>query len=1489
MRAYFSANGIKFWSPWSSAGSGRANSAPATTVLPSVAAYDVGVTVIGTRQLSSNFSDGDGDALTYSVRSQYPGIISASISGNRVHAYIINPGITTMITYKAVDAYGGSATNTWTLTGTRDVVRSVEENSAAGTLVGAPVTGTPYDDGNDQTDDTLTYTLEGEAATAFDIDAATGQISVKQGATLDYDTKSSYTGLVRYIVHGWSARVDLTINVTEAGQPGTPMLTRTEFSEPTAPALDVSWTAPTDVDVAWYQARYRKQGETSWTSYTGLLQRRDTSLRLSNLEPGATYEVQVRARANGDEGDIAPWSDTGSGTANRPPATTAYTSTATYDVGLTVVSASPLSDWFTDADGDTLTYSVSSQYPGIISASMSGDNIEAFIINPGVATVITYKATDPYGGSGANTWTFTGNRDVVRSVEENSAAGTLVGAPVTGTPYDDGNDETDDTLSYAMNIGEVGAAFVIDSTTGQISVRQGATLDYDTKSSYTGQITYVVQGQVAKVDVTINVTKAGKPGTPVLTRWKPTTDPCDVVCPALEVTWTAPTGFTPTGYEVQYRKKVAEGETQEDWARFSQQPATAPKWALSPALEPGETYEFRVRAGNADGPGPWSDIGEGRANRPPTASSVFFGGGSIPVGTILTWDEEDHLSDGPFFEDADGDELTYTASSEHPALLGVDLSGPAGAAVLKATLLNQGASKVNYTASDPYGGQVTRTVTITITAKTSREIAENSPGGTNVGDPVTGTPYDDGDPNTDDSLTYTLTGNAADSNLFVINSSTGQISVKSGATIDYETDDTYREIEYWPPNSQTVHNKFYRGKVNYTVNGHAAAIEVLILVRQVVPGKLGTPTVTRTEFSAQSDPALDVTWTAPTDVVFTGYEAQYRKKVAEGEQANSWTAYSGTLSNTDTTLNLPDLDAGATYEVQVRVVMGTEGEGPWSDTGEGTANRPPNRTSLNFLGGSLGMGGSFKWQEGPPWGEGPFFADADGDTLTYSGSAEHPARLRVSVSGTPGTNAVLTAKLLNQGKSKVNYTASDGYGGQVTHSANITITASTVRTIAENSAGGTAVGAPVTGTPYDDGDDSTDDALTYSLTGKANASGLFVIDSATGQISVKSGATIDYETDDTHREIEYWPPNSQTVFSKFYRGKVEYTVDGLASAIDVLITITNVDNEDRPGKPALTRTEFSEPTDPALDVTWTAPGEADGTITGYKAQYRKKGDTSWTAYTGTLGATDTTFNLSGLDAGATYEAQVRAVTSENGDGSWSPTGEGRANRPPTATSVDFLGGTFPVGSESTWDETQLPGNGAYFTDADRDTLTYAASAQHPALLGVSLTGSAGSAVLTANLLNQGESKVNYTASDAYGGSVTRTATIGITAKVSRSIAENSPGGTAVGAPVTGTPYDDGDDQTDDSLTYSLTGKANDSELFVIDSATGQISVKQGATIDYETDDTHREIEYWPPNSGTVFAKFYRGKVNYTVNGNASPSRCSSESPTWLRASRPRPR
>ena len=61
------------------------------------------------------------------------------------------------------------------------------------------------------------------------------------------------------------------------------------------------------------------------------------------------------------------------------------------------------------------------------------------------------------------------------------------------------------------------------------------------------------------------------------------------------------------------------------------------------------------------------------------------------------------------------------------------------------------------------------------------------------------------------------------------------------------------------------------------------------------------------------------------------------------------------------------------------------------------------------------------------------------------------------------------------------------------------------------------------------------------------------------------------------------------MIAKFYRGEVHYTVDGHSlSHRSPHRTLTDVE-AGQPGAPSLTRTTFSEPTNPALDVSWTAP------------------------------------------------------------------------------------------------------------------------------------------------------------------------------------------------------------------------------------------------------------------------------------------------------------
>ena len=393
---------------------------------------------------------------------------------------------------------------------------------------------------------TYTYTLTGEAATYFDINSATGQISVKQGTTLDYETKTSYTGQVHWTVQEQPAVANLTINVVdlEAGKPDAPTVTRTEFSEQSNPALDVTWTKPAanGLTISWYKVQYRKQaaaGEqpADWTLHSAALE--TTSLTLSDLEAGAVYEFQVRAGTN-EEG-LGPWSDIGEGRANRPPHHAAHHGGTTYyylvnnnqPVGELWVGW-PIEIYFADPDGDSLSWAVSSQYPGIgdvgefqwkerpaeypFLADEPTLRWTFLFYNPGTLE-LTYGVHDGYGGYTHRKFSWTGKQAETRAVAENSPAGTAVGDPVTGTPYDDGDDETDDALTYTLT-GEAATsgAFVLDSATGQISVQEDANLDYETKNSYTGSVTWTVQGQTATADLTINVTdvEAGKPDAPTL-------------------------------------------------------------------------------------------------------------------------------------------------------------------------------------------------------------------------------------------------------------------------------------------------------------------------------------------------------------------------------------------------------------------------------------------------------------------------------------------------------------------------------------------------------------------------------------------------------------------------------------------------------------------------------------------------------------------------------------------------------------------------------------------------------------------------------------------------------------------------------------------------------------------------------------------------------------------------------------------------------------
>ena len=114
-----------------------------------------------------------------------------------------------------------------------DLSRSVAENAAVGTNVGAAIPEATDGDG-----DALTYALGGTDAASFDFDAAARQIKVRAGAIPDHEAKSSYTvSVTASDTHGASGSVTVTISVTDLDEAGSVLL------GPGTPAVGTALTA----------------------------------------------------------------------------------------------------------------------------------------------------------------------------------------------------------------------------------------------------------------------------------------------------------------------------------------------------------------------------------------------------------------------------------------------------------------------------------------------------------------------------------------------------------------------------------------------------------------------------------------------------------------------------------------------------------------------------------------------------------------------------------------------------------------------------------------------------------------------------------------------------------------------------------------------------------------------------------------------------------------------------------------------------------------------------------------------------------------------------------------------------------------------------------------------------------------------------------------------------------------------------------------------
>ena len=238
------------------------------------------------------------------------------------------------------------------------------------------------------------------------------------------------------------------------------------------------------------------------------------------------------------------------------------------------------------------------------------------------------------------------------------------------------------------------------------------------------------------------------------------------------------------------------------------------------------------------------------------------------------------------------------------------------------------------------------------------------------------------------------------------------------------------------------------------------------------------------------------------------------------------------------------------------------------------------------------------------------------------------------------------------------------------------------RSIAENTAADANVGAVIPAAT----DTDTGDTLTYTMEGTDAAS--FNFNATTRQITTKTGVTYDFEAKSSY--------------------SVTIKVSDQTDTDTVAVTITLTDVNEPPSAPAAPTVAATSGSTTSLDVSWTAPANSGKpAIASYDLQYRAGASGSFTD--GPQDVTGTSTAIASLNAGTSYQVQVRA-TNDEGDSGWSGSGSGSTSTTTPTNNAPEVANAIP-------DQTATVGalfnyNIPFgtFSDADTgDTLSYAAT------------------------------------------------------------------------------------------------------------------------------------------------------------------------------------
>ena len=818
----------------------------------------------GSVSVSSKFRDPDGDALTYSAVSSDSQELTVSVSGARASFEGLWAGTVT-VTVTANDGYGGTAEQRFEVT-VEDPNDAPEVLSAIPAMTVAAGTSAVVDVSGhfrDRNGDALTY-----GASSSNEGAATVTVSGNELTVTGVSRGESQVTVTARDVHGAPVSQGFTVTVPNRAPAAVGELGPVTVHRGGAVTVEVAGAfSDPDSDVLSYVAVSSNEGAAA-VSVSG------SEVTVSGVSQGG---ATVTVTASDGHGGTAEQSFAVT-VPNRAPAAVGELGPVTVHRGGAVTLDA--ADGFSDPDSDVLSYAAVSSNEAVAAVTVSGSQVMVRGLSQGGATV-TVTVSDGHGGTAEQSF----------EVTVPNRAPTGVGSL------------TDETLALGDEIA-VAAWKVFEDPDGDA-------LAYTASSSAEGVVTVRVR------DSTVVVAAVGRGLSEVRVR---ATDPAGL--------W-AEQVFTVT---VRNRAPVAVGEIEPRTV------AVGERWTLALAgyFQDGDNDALTYTAVTSDagvaaasvnaGELAVTGVAKGRIGVSVTANDGHGGTAeqafvvTVPnrapaaVGGIgarsVTTGAEGTVDVEPYFEDPDGNDLAYAATSSNDAAVSVSVSG----SEVRFRGESRGSATVTVRATDDEGLWAEQAFAVTVANAAPAfgadaiewSVAENSGAGTAVGEPVTASDPDG------DAVSYGIAAGGG-GGLFEIGAASGQITVGSGAVLDYESGDTV-----------------YTVRVVASDGTLADTVAVTVRVTdQMVPGR---PVLDR--WQAQNR-GMDLFWSSPPNEgpAITGYDLRHREK----EAAGAWTEVSLGRQLSERVYNLKNATA---YQAQVRA-RNIEGAGEWSDTLEVMTSRPP--------------------------------------------------------------------------------------------------------------------------------------------------------------------------------------------------------------------------------------------------------------------------------------------------------------------------------------------------------------------------------------------------------------------------------------------------------------------------------------------------------------------------------------------------------------------